>query len=914
MVNSMFMLIAEANQLMRFVLVTLSVLWFIPLAVLHAAEPPAAVRNFIEKHCMECHDADSKKGGLDLTALKSDLLNADAFARWVRVHDRVRDGEMPPKSKLSPREREELLRPLGDALNVAELQRREGRGRAVLRRLNKTEYENTLRDLLGVPALEVRDLLPEDGRLGGYNKSGQALEFSTVQIRKYLDAAAKALPLAITPYPEPDVVQKFRAYPGDDGGIMDGIINGCGVCLKNYKFDADLFPLTVPSGNVPGGSGYGYYDQLKREGKIPYRGSVGFMRNGDDYKPDFAMLAPAVPGYYRVRTSLWSFHWDKGEVKPTTPHIGRFFVETKYSKTKNDAVMYFNAPSLTPTESEDVIWLNPGETLLFQPATVLHDWQGIPYGKLAGYTGDGIAVDWVELEGPLPDGWPADGYRRLFGELPLAKFGPSKGGARPLRRPMGQWRGGPQPFTAPRENYVWTPQSVDPAADAKERLEAFLPLAFRRPVDGDEVQAYLGIALERLDNQATFEEALLEAYNAALCSSDFLYLNEPAGPLDDFALATRLSYFVWNSMPDEELFRLAGEKKLRDSKVLREQTQRMLNDPKGERFIADFTDQWLDLRLIDENSPHPKLYPEYSPLLRDAMVGEARAFFRELLRADLPTANIVNSDFAMLNQPLAEFYAGLDLENFTIPQENPRPKQPRDQLPRPVTTAEPVIGWEFRKVPLPADSQRGGFLTQAGILKVTANGTTTSPVRRGAWVQRKIIGKPPEPPPPNVPAVEPDTRGAATIRDLLDKHRNDAACAACHRSIDPPGFALENYDPIGGFRPRYRSLGEGDRITRPPVLVGRSEFLLGLPVDASSELKDGRSFSDIREFKQLLLADERQIARNFVEQLIVYATGTPVGFADREKVDRILADTTDSQHGVRSLVHAVVQSELFRSR
>ncbi len=894
----------------------------IGLANSASAQPPAdltrPIRQSLSDRCLSCHDGDTKKGGLDLTPFASGKLTPTGklepavLRQWVRIHDRVRDGEMPPKKQLADAERVAFLKSLSESLLTTDLAARGGAGRASIRRLNRTEYQNTLRDLLDLPELEVRDLLPADGRFRGYDKSGPALEFSTVQINKYFEAATRALPLAITPYPERDKPQKARLYPGDEGGIMDGIINGCGACLKNFKYDADLFPLSVPSGKVPGDSGYGYFDQLKKAGKIPYRGSVGFMRNGDDYKPDFSLLAPAIPGYYRLRASLWSFRWEKGEVKATTPHIGRFFVETKFSKSNNETTCYFDAPSLKPKESEAVVWLNPGETILFQPATVLHGWQGIPYGKLATYTGDGIAVDWVELEGPLVGDWPGVGHRRLFGDLPLGKLAP--GLPKPQRRPMGQWRGGPQPFTAPRQNELWTVSSKEPLADAEKLLTKFLPLAYRRPVEPKEVKAYVGIVKSCLDEKASFEEAMLEAYRTALCTPDFLFLKEPKGPLDDHALACRLSYFLWNSMPDEELFRLAGEKKLRDPAVLKAQTDRMLADPKAARFAADFTNQWLDLRSIDENTPHPKLYPEYSRLLRDATVGETRAFFRELLRANLPASNVVHSDFAMLNQPLAEFYGGyglVDIEDHTIPQEKPRPKQPRDQFAKPVLPTDPVVGWEFRKVPLPADSQRGGFLTQAAVLKVTANGTTTSPVKRGAWVQQKIIGRPPEPPPPNITAVEPDTRGVTTIRELLDKHRAGRWCGDTRRTTHPPGFALESYDAIGGFRPRYRSLEKGDRFTRPPVLTGRTEFVLGPPVDASGTSADGRAFADIREFKKILLSDERQLARNLAEQLIIYSTGSPVSFADRAALEKILDQTKGTKYGVRSILHAVIQSELF---
>ena len=554
---------------------------------------------FFDKHCTGCHDAETKKGNLDLTALKPDFADAETFARWLKVHDRIESGEMPPKKKARPPKGETtaVTKWLRDSLVGAEKVRRTD-GRATLLRLNRTEYENTL-----------RDLLPEDERVQGYDKAGPALDFSTVQIAKYLDAASKALPLAIAPCPERDEAKTVRLYAGDDGGIMDGIINGDGVCLKDFKYDADVFPLSVPSGHVPGGSGFGFFEQLKKEGKVPYRGAIGFMRNGDDSQPDFGLMSPVVPGFYKVRVSMWGFRWDKGEVKATPPQVGRLMVNGRHSGSKEVVVGYYDAPSLKPTVSESVVWLNPGDSLKFQPISIEHDWQGIPRNKLAKYTGDGVAVDWLEVEGPLVEAWPGVGHRRLFGELPLVKFTSAQ---RPPRRPMGQWRGGPQPFVlTPKHQQAWTVASADTAADAEKLLASFLPLAFRRSVEREEVQAFAAVAQARLAEKATFEEAMLAAYQAALCSPEFLFLRETPGRLDDHALASRFSYFLWASMPDDELLALAAAKKLGNPKVLRAQTERMLADAKAGRFITDFTDQWLDLWLVDDNTPHSKLYPEF---------------------------------------------------------------------------------------------------------------------------------------------------------------------------------------------------------------------------------------------------------------------------------------------------------------
>ncbi|MCA1686961.1 MAG: DUF1592 domain-containing protein, partial [Planctomycetia bacterium] len=323
---------------------------------------------------------------------------------------------------------------------------------------------------------------------------------------------------------------------------------------------------------------------------------------------------------------------------------------------------------------------------------------------------------------------------------------------------------------------LWTVTSPDPRADADRLLGAFLPRAFRRPVGPETRGRYVARVGERLEAGDCFETAMRAAYRAALCSPDFLYHVEPDGALDDHALACRLSYFFWRSMPDEELARLADGGRLRRTGVLHAQAERLLKDPRSQRFVDDFLGQWLKLRRIAANDPDRKLYPEFSPYLQDSFVAESRAYFRELIEKDLGASYLVKSDFAMLNGKLAAHYG--------IPG---------------------VSGSEVRRVGLPAGSPRGPFLTQAAVLKVTADGTTTSPVPRGAFVMDRLLGQPPEPPPPNIPAIEPDVRGVATIRGQLAKHRSAATCASCHARIDPPGFALEGFDVIGGPRARYRS-------------------------------------------------------------------------------------------------------------
>jgi hypothetical protein len=379
-------------------------------------------------------------------------------------------------------------------------------------------------------------------------------------------------------------------------------------------------------------------------------------------------------------------------------------------------------------------------------------------------------------------------------------------------------------------------------------------------------------------------EALIAGYVGVLCSPGFLYMEEKPGQLNSWALASRLSYFLWNAPPDDSLRKLASTGTVTKPEVLRAQTDRLLDSERSRDFVDAFLDYWLDMRRVGDTTPDVTLYPDYylDDLLTESALRETQLFFDRLVRKNLPVRNLIQSDFTMVNSHLARHYG----------------------LP-------PVDGVAMRMVPLPADSVRGGLLTQASVLKVTANGTTTSPVLRGVWIMERILGDPPSPPPPGVGAVEPDTRGAVTIRQQLDKHRSIASCAACHNKIDPPGFALENFDVAGGWRDRYRSTEKGEPVQGLGKNGHEFTFRLGQKVDAAGELNGGGKFENVLELKRLLLRDERQIARNFVRQLVTYATGAPPTFADRPEVERILDASAKDGYGVRTLIHQVVRSDLF---
>jgi hypothetical protein len=335
-------------------------------------------------------------------------------------------------------------------------------------------------------------------------------------------------------------------------------------------------------------------------------------------------------------------------------------------------------------------------------------------------------------------------------------------------------------------------------------------------------------------------------------------------------------------MPDEELLTLAHQQKLNTPATLRQQVERMLKDPKTAAFTENFAGQWLGLRGIDATTPDPTLYPEFDDILKVAMTREPLLFFEEVLKNDLSLTSFVASDFTMLNSRLALHYG--------IPG---------------------VEGLEFRKVVLPPESHRGGVLTMASVLKVTANGTTTSPILRGAWVLDRILGTPPPKPTVEVEAVEPDIRGATTIRNQLARHRQSAECASCHIKIDPPGFALESFDVTGGWREHYRKINEGEPVT---INGRRVRYLNGPAVDAADELPDGRRFQNIDEYKQLLLADKEQLAHALAEKLLTYATGAAPTTADQPGIEAIVGNIRDKDYGFRSLVHEIVQSPIFQSK
>jgi len=729
-------------------------------------------------------------------------------------------GEMPPDLEDAPEPAE--VETFRNALSPALTNAHAHTKATVLRRLNRIEYENTLNDMFGTN-LRLATLLPDDGRSREFDTVGESLSVSMVQLQRYLESTDLVFDAAIARTVAKPAPRTIRASYADTRGAEKFL-------GKNW--------LKLQDGAVVFPQAWGYPTGMLREANT------------------------RTAGHYKIRVTGYAYQSDR----PITFSIGA----TTFERGAPRPIFSYHAmPPGKATTVEIEAWIERNYMMEITPYGIYDRFYDIKKNGLAAYQGPGLAILHVELEGPLVREFPSRGHRLLFDGI--------------NRREKEPWHPDEKKKTwyKPRFEIV----TNDESGDATQSLRRIAGHAFRRPVDETDLAPYLALFRAEREGGAGFEDALRTAAAAIFCSPRFLYLQENPGKLDDFALASRLSYFLTRTAPDEELLAAARAGKLTgEPAVLRAQTDRLLRDPRFARFVRDFTDAWLDLRDIDFTAPDRTLFPEFDAFLQFSMLGETRAFVRELVDANLPVVNLVKSDFAMLNSRLKDHY-GI-----------PGIRHP-----------------EIRKTMLPNNSPRGGILAQASVLKVSANGTNTSPVVRGAWVLERILNQPPKPPPPGIPGVEPDIRGATTLRELLDKHRDSSTCKSCHRKIDPPGFALESFNPIGGFRDRFRSLGEGEKVN---AMVGarKVQYRIGPPVDCSGQLPDGRPFQSYAEFRDLLAADEDVLAKAFASKLLAFSTGREMGFSDRPALERLVRQSAAKGHGIRDLIHLIVSSDIFQTK
>ena len=796
----------------------------------------ADVAPLVQTSCVRCHGAQTITP-LNLDSLGFNLADHDTFQAWEAVYERLEREEMPPASAPRPDQAlvDTALTSLKRALVEANLATR-GEQRTPLRRLTRLEYGHTVSDLLHLDEAVGADLargLPAEADSGGFDTVAANQSMSPLHVQNYLEAADRALDAAIVFGPPPPTEPYHIDYAKSRYLYGMSLAKGLGLGIVKQLDDAYVAFFDF-------GSTYTFHS-LQEGFAVPY------------------------PGRYRVSVEAYPYQAD-------TP-VGLMVYKGRLpgvAASLDELIGSFEFVGDTPRTVEVTPFMRPGELIGVSPADLdfpegTHRGMFQPADPSEGYfeilkdfPGEGLALKSMTIEGPLLDTWPPPSTRELLTGIEFDEDGEFR-------------------------------LTKDPYAHVEEIVAAFAPRAFRRPLalDGSELEAYAGLARPLLDAGRPFVEALRVPLRAILSAPPFLYHGGVAGSsaeLDDFELATRLSYFLWRSMPDEALLDLAGEGRLSDATVLTAQVERMLDDPKTARFVDDFTGQAFRLYELKATAPDPGLYPEYEDRLGQAMAQETQLFFGELVAQNLGAGSLVDADFTFLNRRLADHYG--------VPG---------------------VEGQQIRKVELPADSPRGGLLTQASVHKITSNGTSTSPIPRGNFVLANILGQPSPPPPPGVGTVEPDTRGTTTIREQLDAHRSSPVCANCHRTIDPPGFALESFDPIGRFRTKYRV--PGGETTSPGGASRPMPFREGALVDPSGVTPAGDEFGGIEEYKRLLLEGELdQVARHLTSQFLVFSTGAEIEFADRDAVETIVDGGRSDGHPIRTMIHAVVASDLFKSR
>jgi len=821
-----------------------------------SADPKPIGQTFFKTYCIDCHGRDTQEGRFRADTLSGEFESSENAARWRRVIMRLEAGEMPPPDESARPTAVEVQQLLLSAKQQLAKTAREHRaaGRVRIRRLNRLEYENTVRDLLQIDT-PLQDLLPEDDLADGFSNNAEALSISPVHIHQYMAAADRALQEATVHQNRPEAKTYRFSYSHETEKPFHGHAHNKLLC--NLRGE-DLYFFGPTHIEVP-----------------------AYMRQ-------FAAVTKQTPGRYRIKVTT--------EAKDTTDNEDLVYSVWLAAGGKRRKLLgHFDARFNKPTAIEITHHFDRNQTIIIAPYrmskvrndagySVYHP--GKPADTPKGWhhinnpnppipsSGPAIVVKPVEITGPLIESWPPPGHRLLYGDVQLvpANEGSKTAGAQPAK--------------------------AESAKLARRQVAVFMERAFRRPVSDEEIDVYFALVGESLEKGERFEAAMNAAHRAVLCSPDFLFLVQDKPVLDDYQLAVRLSYFLWRTSPDVALYELAAKGELSKPAVLRRETQRLIASPQFEAFVADFLDHWLNLREMDATTPDRDLYPEYftsvsqgrqDRLLHDSLVKESRTFFRDVVQRNLRVDTLVRSRHAFLNERLTEHY----------------------DLPS-------VRGVALRRVNLPADSVRGGLLTQASVLKVTANGANTSPVIRGVWLLERILGTPAPPPPPDAGSIEPDTRGATTIREQLAKHKSDASCARCHQKIDPPGFALEAFDPIGRYREFYRTTETGEKLADRRAFFGSGyrpvKYLKGSVVDASSTLPDATTVSDIRQFKDVLARKPELIARNLVAQLVAFATGKPIEPGDLLARDQIVARTKNEQYAVRSLLHELIQSELFRNK
>ncbi len=810
-------------------------------------EVDSRVTQFLATYCTACHGPETQKADRRFDQLESSFSDSETGVVYEEILDQLNLGEMPPDKKdvrqPKPEETREmvglitgLLRAVADSGSNHD---------TVLRRLNRAEYRNSMSELLGVNTVNIDPTadFPPDDRAHGFVNLGEAQVTSDSLMQHYLRATDAFLDLAIDFGPAPKrqriligpeefETKTRRARSQNRWRLLNGdrVEIGHGYPERYINFPSKFAQRGVAS------DGY-YRIRVKAVGlnRLDHPYTEKDLRMSMEQKMQLAL------GIAKDREALLSSARDGRRIAAVF-ELADNRAETYEAKVWMNAgsVPFFNWINGIGNprriiwnigikyhgDDEEIIYnMKEAERLHLEPDHRKHK----PIGRVISefYEGPRIGIYSVEIDGPIAEEWPTAGHRRLFGA-------------------------------------ATTVEQVDCA----EVIRRFAARAFRRPVSDQEVQHYEDFVQTRIEDGESRLEAIKLGLKAILVSPRFLYFDEgEEGALDGYQLATRLSYFLWRTLPDEELLVAAKNGDLQDPEKRSLQALRMLRDERSREFVIGFTEAWLRLDKLGGMPPDPDAFKSYyKDRLEEAMLAETHAFFDYFLSENLPVGRMLDSGFTFVNADLAKHY-GL----------------------------KGVEGPAMRKVHLPENLRRGGLLGHASVLTLTANGVETSPVVRGVWVLENILGTPPAPPPSDVEPLEPDLRGATTIREQLRRHREVETCTDCHQKIDPLGFPLEYFDPVGSFRKGY--------------FVGKKQPLL--EIDGLGEMPSGEVLQDERDLKRYLANRDSQFARTIVTKLMTYATGRPMTFRDEGTILDLLAAAREDDYRLRDLVAGVVASAPF---
>ncbi len=860
-------------KMTRLLSVTLSLLLFVPAIAQDAplAHMPEKHFAFFESHCVDCHDDVNTEGSLDLYEVDFDLSTIQSAETWQKILNSINSGEMPPEDKKQPSDEDKtaFLEDLSQQLVEARALLSDTGGEITMRRLNRREYENTIYDLLGI-RISTEDL-PDDQNPGGFDTAGGSLFFSSDQFEQYHKIAKRILEGAFVwgkaPETKKDRVQieekinkrvtnqlakiqedwdRAQAWRNSDGGDPTdfGFIDSARVKFEEgvYKREAPGYQAYLDHPNT--GNGAVLYTSFQGAlvatpdlpGSLPsghykIRVKAAVLNDNVPYERRFIEYGNRVGGEIGGEINVQGcFHVTGTMEKPQVIEIPIFL-------GKNDS-RFFGIRERQVNNRDFA-------RQLFQQARA----KDMPFPAPA------LWVDWIEWEGPFLDEWPPKSQKAI-----LVKS---------------------------------IDQKMDSAA-AREVFENFATKAFRGRKPSP---AYLDklVALFEAELAATGKPvlSLVEPLAVILSSPSFLYLSEPFEkpwikddkkpypervPLTKREFAIRLAYFLWSSPPDEELMEVAMSGDLKKPEVLRQQVDRMLDDPRSWEFVTGFTHQWLHMERLDFFNYNHRLYPHFDESVKESARNEVFHTIQYILDERRPVGDLLNPDYLVVNDVLINYYRLKALRGG-------------------------IEGTEFRKLAIPEDNPRGGLLGMAAILAMGSDGERTSPVERGAWIMRKLLHNPPPPAPPNVPQLSRNADKPISARQLLTLHNEEAQCAQCHKKIDPLGFGLEHFDAAGLWREKERAeVVQGRRVVKTQ----------NHKIDDSGTLPDGTPFANFNQLRKEVGKREKDFAQGFTEHLIEYGLGRPFGFTDLNLADSIMAQAKKEDYAMREFVHALAQSKAFR--